>query len=61
MIVASSDRMVIMTHQNLTAGICFEPPWKVSSIFWDCVIKRDKVMRVISQSIKSTEGDGYEA
>ena len=33
MIVASSDRMVIMTHQNLTAGICFEPPWKVSRIF----------------------------
>ena len=48
-----------MTH-HVTAGICFEPPWKVSSIFWDCVIKRDKVKRVTLQSIKSTEGDGYE-
>ena len=26
MIAASSDRVVITTHQNLIAGNCFEPP-----------------------------------
>ena len=26
MIVASSDRVVIMTHQNVSAGNCYQPP-----------------------------------
>ena len=26
MIVASSDKRVLTTHQNLSAGNCFEPP-----------------------------------
>ena len=26
MIVASSDRVVTMTHRNISAGNCFEPP-----------------------------------
>ena len=45
MIVAASDRVAIATHQNLSAGNCFEPPFKFENntsgraLLWDTALQ----------------------